>query len=196
MGLNDRPGNGEPHAHAAAVAGIQGLEDVRDPVRRNPGAAIRHADLHFPIVDLVHVDGYAFVVSIARATTPHRVLQEIDQDQLNLQGVGDNRGKITDALPCDVETPVLGLWLHHPDNLFEQGIKRRGGQLRLFVVDQRPDALRDGTRPLRLPLDLGEKLDELGLVFDIALEASLGRLRVVLDRDQRLIDLILGPSEV
>ncbi|MEZ5580770.1 MAG: hypothetical protein R3F36_15205 [Candidatus Competibacteraceae bacterium] len=101
MGVNDRLRNGKSHAHAAAGAGIERLENVRDSIRRNAMTLIRHADLYFPIINRVHVNRHLFVVSFARANTPHRVLQKVDQDKLKLQRVGKNLGKVASGLAGD-----------------------------------------------------------------------------------------------
>ncbi len=50
--------------------------------------------------------------------------------------------------------------------------------------------LGDATCPFGLSLDLREQLDELGFVVDIVLEAPFDRLRIILYRDQGLIDLV------
>ena len=98
MGVYDSLANGEPDPHAAACAAVKGLEDIRNPLRRNPGSPIRHADHHFPIVDRARIDNHQCVEAIARANRSQGILQEIDQDELNLQAVGEDRAGIVASL--------------------------------------------------------------------------------------------------
>lgn len=151
---------------------------------------IHHTDLDFPIINQVHANRHLFVISLVRANTPHRVLQKVDQDQLDLQRVGKDCGRVVCRFAANTAPSILGFRFHHPDHLFDQRTKRHGQQLHVARTNQRPNALGNGSRPFGLFLNLLEEFDELRFVIDIVLKASLDCLRIVLNRNQRLVDLM------
>ena len=93
MGVYDIAADREPHPHAGAPARVQRLEDVIYTFRLNSLTPVYHADLHLLIVKLTELDRDQFVAPLACRNTMQGILQQVDQHQLDLQGVGENRGR-------------------------------------------------------------------------------------------------------
>src|SRR5262245_38497121 len=83
--FDDAAGYRETHAHAAAFAlrGVEGFEDLSEPVSRDARASIRHGQPHFA-VELVGRDSHAPFLGRRRDDGVHPVHQEIQEHLLQV----------------------------------------------------------------------------------------------------------------
>ena len=92
MGVYDIATDCKPHPHPGCLARVQRLEDVIDTFRRNPLTPVRHTDLHLMVIQLADSDRDQFFAPLACRNTMQGILQQVDEHQLNLQGVGEVAG--------------------------------------------------------------------------------------------------------
>ena len=196
MGLDDRPGNRQPHAHAVRLGGDKRVEDLREPVGGDAGAGVVDADLdnrraRRAIASRGHADP---PILPARAVEGvHAVENEIEQHLLNVHAIATDVRDIAGHGHVQLHVPRRRVdpqerrdLIHERADLEPPGVERA-------ALEQGAHALDDPARPLVVGADVGENGADLVEIRRGLLQVHLRRLGVAQNRRERLIDLVRQP---
>ena len=195
MGLHDRAAQLEPDSHAFGLGAVEGLVDALEHFGRHALAGILHAEFdHGLLLDLALAHAQ---FDMAHDRRPLRlldrfsaVLYQVDQHLLDQDRVDHQRrhsgGQIAvepDLVPPQFDLGQLGRVAHHLRDIGQRHIG-------FAALDEGADALNDLAGPLRLLDGLLERAEQFFLVDLLALEARDDAAAVVVDRGQRLVELM------
>ena len=189
MGLDDGAGNRQADAHAVALVGDEGLEQMSRYVRRNPRAGVSNADGEHAV--LVGGGRNRELAPVRRLHRLDGIPQQVEQNLLNLHLVGEDEVDAGIELKPYPNALILGADESQSACLLDKLLDAFDPALALAARHEIPQAADDLTRAYSLLRRLVHGIAQQGgAVVGAVFEQASRAFHVVGNRGERLVELV------